>query len=462
MASQFAPMLLGTGVNLDGVWHTAIIVHGVEWFYGGGGIEHVSPPGTTMMGSPLKTQRLGDTHLDSRSFRDYLEGIGKTQFEGSKYDLFQHNCNNFSNEVAKFLCPNSSGIPKYILELPERILQTPFGAMLKPIIEQMTPHGENLAPQISSNAEASSDSAGKKETFTQGKHIPVRDIVGFRSNVDAEKLIKKLSEFNNANGKDSETSVHYISTKDMETLSEVLRYPEKADKNHKVFDEVWEQCIKPVLLTWPTDTLFPILDLLRWQLGRKGSIGVSEYVSKEILDVMLTSSNCLLCVKTAETASRLILRVLPNLFLHPALHKILSEGRERIVSSLNNFVENYESFGTGPDQASSNLEVGISTIALNFSIIVANLDAEEQEEAAFQLISALGTIYVDRFNTVEALYRAVIAIGNFLWLDGRKSGSVKDLAQALDIKSALTKCRSNKSGFEKIKEATIECDKLLC
>ena len=90
------------------------------------------------------------------------------------------------------------------------------------------------------------------------------------------------------------------------------------------------------------------------------------------------------------------------------------------------------------------------------------MDAEEQEEAAFQLISALGTIYVDRFNTVEALYRAVIAIGNFLWLDGRKSGSVKDLAQALDIKSALTKCRSNKSGFEKIKEATIECDKLLC
>jgi hypothetical protein len=48
----------------------------------------------------LRTQRLGDTHLDSHSFRDYLEGIGKTQFEGSKYDLFQHNCNNFSNEVS--------------------------------------------------------------------------------------------------------------------------------------------------------------------------------------------------------------------------------------------------------------------------------------------------------------------------------------------------------------------------
>ena len=89
------------------------------------------------------------------------------------------------------------------------------------------------------------------------------------------------------------------------------------------------------------------------------------------------------------------------------------------------------------------------------------MDAEEQEETAFQLISALGTIYVDRFNNIEALYRAVIAIGNFLWLDAQKSGTVKDLAQALDIKSALSKCRSTKSGFEKLKEATIECDKLL-
>ena len=89
------------------------------------------------------------------------------------------------------------------------------------------------------------------------------------------------------------------------------------------------------------------------------------------------------------------------------------------------------------------------------------MEAEEQEEASFQLISALGTIYVDRFNSAEALYRAVVAIGNFLWLDNKKSGSVKDLAQALDIKSAMSKCRSNKSGFEKIKEATVECDKLL-
>ena len=48
----------------------------------------------------VRTQRLGSTQLDMQSFRDYLEGIGKTQFAGNKYDLFTHNCNNFSHEVS--------------------------------------------------------------------------------------------------------------------------------------------------------------------------------------------------------------------------------------------------------------------------------------------------------------------------------------------------------------------------
>ena len=108
----------------------------------------------------------------------------------------------------------------------------------------------------------------------------------------------------------------------------------------------------------------------------------------------------------------------------------------------------------------SNLEVAISTIALNFSIIVAGAEAQDKEEAAFQLISALGTTYLENFNSVEGLYRTVVAIGNLLWIDISKSGSTKDLAQALDVKSALSKCRNIKTA-DKLTEATTECDKLL-
>lgn len=39
-----------------------------------------------------------------------------------KYDLFHHNCNTFSNEVAQFL--TSQTIPGYITDLPKEVLET--------------------------------------------------------------------------------------------------------------------------------------------------------------------------------------------------------------------------------------------------------------------------------------------------------------------------------------------------
>ncbi|KAL9038681.1 MAG: hypothetical protein Q9214_005184, partial [Letrouitia sp. 1 TL-2023] len=49
------------------------------------------------------------------------------------YDLFLHNCNNFSNDFAMFLV--GKGIPDYITSLPQTVLSTPFGQMLKPQLD---------------------------------------------------------------------------------------------------------------------------------------------------------------------------------------------------------------------------------------------------------------------------------------------------------------------------------------
>ncbi len=61
MAKSLLPML-GLNFDLEGVWHTAIVVHGLEWFYGSSGIEHCSPGGT-LMGRPLKIEQLGETSI---------------------------------------------------------------------------------------------------------------------------------------------------------------------------------------------------------------------------------------------------------------------------------------------------------------------------------------------------------------------------------------------------------------
>ena len=49
------------------------------------------------------------------------------------YDLFLHNCNNFSNDFAMFLVGKQ--IPSHITSLPQTVLNTPFGQMLRPQID---------------------------------------------------------------------------------------------------------------------------------------------------------------------------------------------------------------------------------------------------------------------------------------------------------------------------------------
>lgn len=59
----------------------------------------------------------------SLSFRSVgSDGWYFSCFRPGAYDLFKHNCNNFSDEVCQFLCGH--GIPKHILQLPDEVLNT--------------------------------------------------------------------------------------------------------------------------------------------------------------------------------------------------------------------------------------------------------------------------------------------------------------------------------------------------
>lgn len=75
---------------------------------------------------------LGVTSLPEEVFLEYLDSL-KSIYSHEAYDLFQHNCNNFTNDVSQFLCGRS--IPSHIVSLPQTVLNTPFGQMLKPQLE---------------------------------------------------------------------------------------------------------------------------------------------------------------------------------------------------------------------------------------------------------------------------------------------------------------------------------------
>lgn len=105
MASQFSQQLIGKQV--DGIWHTSVIVYEKEYFYGGG--VQSDHPKSTPYGQPLREIDMGYTSIPQSTFHDFLNEIAP-RFSPDKYDLFKHNCNTFANEVVMFL--NGKSIPE--------------------------------------------------------------------------------------------------------------------------------------------------------------------------------------------------------------------------------------------------------------------------------------------------------------------------------------------------------------
>eukprot|EP00051_Salpingoeca_urceolata_P005842 m.77973 g.77973 ORF g.77973 m.77973 type:complete len:160 (+) comp14567_c0_seq2:1318-1797(+) len=136
MMAQMSPHMLGR--QLSGVWHTAVVVYGKE-FYFGGGIQSASP-GTTPAGQPLKTIDYGHTEVPEWLLQEHLSGL-HAKFNASTYHLLERNCNHFAEEVLQLLCGKS--LPDEVRNLPADFASTPLGQMLTPMIDGLF---KNMAP----------------------------------------------------------------------------------------------------------------------------------------------------------------------------------------------------------------------------------------------------------------------------------------------------------------------------
>ena len=81
MARQFSPLV---GFNLEAIWHTSVVCHGREWFFGSMGVETCAPK-TTMLGEPMRIQAMGATTLTLDQFTEYINNLGRTSFQGIAY-----------------------------------------------------------------------------------------------------------------------------------------------------------------------------------------------------------------------------------------------------------------------------------------------------------------------------------------------------------------------------------------
>ena len=119
------------GQQIDAIYHTSIVFNNVEHFFGQG--IHRKVPGTTHHGRPIKVVKLGRTDLPVEVINEYIQSL-ESIYTPESYDLFVHNCNNFSQDLAMFLTGRS--IPEEIRNLPETFLRTPIGQMLRGQIDQ--------------------------------------------------------------------------------------------------------------------------------------------------------------------------------------------------------------------------------------------------------------------------------------------------------------------------------------
>ncbi|ELU08362.1 hypothetical protein CAPTEDRAFT_163285 [Capitella teleta] len=208
MARAMSQALIGR--QIDGVWHTGIVVYGQEYFFGAEGISSC-PPGGTIMGQPDTITDLGTTEIPQELMMTYLEELSRSSFRPECYNLFEHNCNNFSNELAQFL--TGKGIPSHIISLPQEVMQTPFGAMIKQFMDSssVNPGGN----QLNFNHSAHNAAAAPVRVASTN---PQDSSISFRDAKIVDKFIEKQSELKS---KFSETTftllgeVHeFLSTKD--------------------------------------------------------------------------------------------------------------------------------------------------------------------------------------------------------------------------------------------------------
>lgn len=131
---------------------------------------------------------IGETSLPIEIILEYLDSL-KQIYTPESYDLFLHNCNNFSNDFAMFLV--GKGIPEHITSLPRTVLNTPFGQMLRPQIDNamrsitQAPVAQQQVPLVPASASTTTTngiSYGPSSVF-EGKVCNVTSLY------DMEKLL---------------------------------------------------------------------------------------------------------------------------------------------------------------------------------------------------------------------------------------------------------------------------------
>lgn len=421
MAKAMSLPLLGK--QIDAIYHTGLVAYGFEWFLGGG--IQAARPGETLAGRPMQVVELGYTTKTQQQFHDFLKSVAH-RFTPETYSLLRHNCNNFSDECSVFLV--GKGIPSYITGLPEEALNTPMGQMFKPMILQMEaqmkqhvhtsgfiPWSErgldlelppitrpSAAPPSSSTSSSSSSSSAAAPSPSHPHHSIVTAIITPHASpllsTDAkfksyEVLIKAASRKLEPPLALSETELHHLSsgvaalTADGAVTQDAMRVVERA------------------VASWPVASLFPPLGLwrsivLRPEFSAAYSADEGKGKEADILKAVLRAAPSEEKTEAPAAAQLMALCTLTNLASLPAFAQAILTSEDAPVlacakTACQSGDVNLRRMGAAllcnlalatrkDDDSDSTIET--------LSFLVERANKEEDLEACFRVLLALGTL----------------------------------------------------------------------
>jgi len=295
--------------------------------------------------APMQKISLGVTTRTDDELRTFLRSISH-RFTMETYDLFNNNCNNFSDEVSKFLL--NKGIPQFILDVPSKVLATPMGSMIGQMMKGMqsrmganmgsndpftamaTARGQDsIVPTGSENFNTSSSSSSSTSTTSSSistpskTDIPTTNILTthirplISNEVDTVSIfIQRLHSVNSTLPSDSP---HRLTALQLTILNDIPKYLQSFDNNNHDNAPVctpdgvctlplkrrkedtttnnndWQkpiiQLCNELYSHWPhTNVLFPLFGILRLIILREDCLSVllDKSVSSLLWDIIET------------------------------------------------------------------------------------------------------------------------------------------------------------------------------
>jgi len=399
--------------------------------------------------------QLGKTDIPLEVILEYMESL-KQIYTAESYDLFAHNCNNYSNDLAMFLL--GKGIPQHITSLPETVLNTPFGMMLKPqldrqmrAITQAAVPAQAIPPQPTAasasglaNGVKANNSMGNQQaksanaklaphphdqlklpTFKKASTQPV----SYNKVPPLEKLVAKMGT--PGNDPAVRSAVEFITIRNREGAQEATL------PDMPALAKFFLKSTK----TLPVEVLFTSYDLFRLIVADARASGyfAQEHNSQTFL-AMLEHINALEKDDCPYNLTLVAIQMSCNMFNSPVFEHLL-QTNEKISSAIITLITD-----NLLDTEHANLRVAAASLAYNLTTVLYRLHTSsldpattgpsprtsvpesQQVELAASLIEALSA---ENNTSAEAVKGEVLSLARLVYR-APKDGEICDLCRAMD------------------------------